>query len=143
MEKEFVVKRDSWHYRVNRFTSEGSGYWLNNWLLYEATFCSYFWRTTWSLIAMIVLFAMLAAGLGGLIWLGVTFPLELGKAILAVLGTFVGFVLLLLGIVLLSCIPGWIKLGFRKTVSSKEPGFVGMKYHAFKNKYCPRLAFEK
>ena len=143
MEKVFVVKRNSWHYRVNLFTVSEHGRWnFDNWLSNNATFCSYFWRTLWSLFATGTFLSILTIAIGGLIWL----IFSHFDVFLEIIFMFFVPILLLIGIFVVAAvlisIPEWIQSLLSKTKRNKEPGFIGMKYHAFKNKYCPSIKFE-
>lgn len=144
LEKEFVVNRNSWHYKVNMFTvSSDNRYSFDYWLSRNATFCSYFWRTTWSILWVAVILSIFLAAFGLVSWVIFTNPVAIGKAILGALAVFVGSILLFLLIAAITSTPGWIKNYVGRKTYGKEPGFFGMKYHSFKNKYCPKLVFKE
>lgn len=144
MEKEFVVNRNSWHYRVNMFTvSSDNRYSFDYWLSRNATFCSYFWRTTWSILFVAIFLSLFLAAFATILWLVFSNPIAIGKAILGILAVFIGIVALFLSVAILVSMPGWIRILIERKTSGKEPGFIGMKYHSFKNKYCPKLVFKE
>lgn len=135
---EFVVKKSSWHYKLNTVMANSRSQ-FNTWLLYEASFCSYFWLTVFKLIVLIAVIAFVCFLVWFFSYMIYLYPWEVLKAVAslllisaAVIGFFIGSVLI-----------GRFFEKINKQKVDTEKGFFATKYDSWKHKYCPSIRVEQ
>ena len=138
--KPFVINRQSWHYKFNRFMTDESNSdsrMILEWEPKRSNFCSY-WRTTiFNALGVLTIFSLLGIILYGI---GRAFILHTAVAfttlgiILALVAFIVGFAVTIV----------YIKEWNKKIANSEavnESLFV-QKYKVHKSKICPNVEFK-
>lgn len=129
---EFVVKKSSWHYKLN-VKMATNRFLFNNWLLYDASFCSYFWLTIFKLIFLIAAMFIACSLVFMLGYVFYLYPWEFMKAVAFLTAISAAFIASFFGII-------FVGKFFEKT--SKQKSFFGTKYDSWKHKYCPSIRVE-
>lgn len=125
--KPFKINRNSWHYKLNKtFLQDSPMYY---WEPDHNNFCSY-WRST--VFRLIVLGFCLLVMFTLLTLIGIAFYIDPISS-LAMVGTIVGVIAAIVGIVVYS-----------ENRKKKEPSqsLIAQKYRAHKEKICPMVEFD-
>jgi hypothetical protein len=157
----FKVKKDSWHYRFNRYVEKKTGAIdAEKTIQSRRDFCSY-WRHTMINGLWVVMGLAMIASVLFLVFGMITGMMQVGfLASLKIIGILIGMAITLIviavvvGFLMEKVITGLSRLfgkGSDATVrvytpkpikSKKEPGMIKTKYKSWKGQYCPMVEFE-